>query len=74
MTELLDAMESTEKWNKITRAKNEVFRKKLNKDAAEKFSDYVTQRFIDTCNDKSIFGSFYNWESKSIAEKISVTY
>ncbi len=73
MTEMLDAMESTEKWNKITRAKNEVFRKKLDKDAAEKFSDYVTQRLIDTCNDKSIFGSFYNWESKSIAEKISVT-
>jgi hypothetical protein len=73
MTELLDALESTEKWNKITRAKNEVFRKKLDKDAAEKFSDYVTQRLIDTCNDKSIFGVFYNWESKSIAEKISVT-
>ena len=33
MTELLDAMESTEKWNKLTRAKNEVFRKKLDKDA-----------------------------------------
>ena len=73
MTEMLDALESTEKWNKLTRAKNEVFRKKLDKDAAEKFSDYVTQRLIDTCNDKTIFGSFYNWESKSIAEKISIT-
>ena len=71
--EMLEALESTEKWNKLTRAKNEVFRKKLDIDAAEKFSDYITQRFIDTCNDKSIFGDFYNWDAKSTAEKISVT-
>lgn len=73
MIEMLEAMESTEKWNKLTRAKNDVFRKKLDADAAEKFSEYVLQRLVDACNDKSIFGSFYNWESKSVADKISIT-
>lgn len=73
MIEMLDAMETTEKWNKFTRAKNEVFRKKLDAEKAEKFADYITQRFIDTCNDKSIWGSFRNWENKSQDEKISIT-
>lgn len=73
MIKMLEAMESTEKWNKLTRAKNELFRKKLDIDAAEKFSEHVLQRLVDTCNDKYIFGSFYNWELKSVADKISIT-
>ena len=73
LEEMLGAMETTEKWNKFVVAKNEIFTGKIDKEKAAKFADYVTKRFIDSCNDKTVFGSFQNWKTKTTEEKISVT-
>ena len=73
LTEIFDAMETTEKWEKYVRAKNEVFRGQLDKEKAEKFANYLTQRFLDACNDKTVFGSFINWDKKTPDEKVSIT-
>ncbi|MBQ7409046.1 MAG: hypothetical protein IJV03_00615 [Alphaproteobacteria bacterium] len=73
LTEIFDAMETTEKWEKYVRAKNEVFRGQIDIEKAEKFADYLTQRFLDACNDKTVFGSFINWKNKTTDEKISIT-
>lgn len=71
--EMFVAMETPEKWDKFVRAKNKTFTGQIDKDKAEKFADYVTQRFIDACNDKTVFGSFQNWQTKTVEEKISIT-
>ena len=73
LTAAFDAMETTEKWEKYVRAKNEVFRGHIDIEKAEKFADYLTQRFLDACNDKTVFGSFINWKNKTTDEKISIT-
>jgi hypothetical protein len=73
LEEILGAMETNEKWDKFVAAKNEVFTGKIDKEKASKFADYLTKRFIDACNDKTVFGSFQNWQLKSTEEKTSIT-
>lgn len=73
LIEAFEAMETTEKWEKYVRAKNELLRGQINKEKAEKFADYLIQRFLDACNDKTVFGSFVNWNNKTTDEKISIT-
>lgn len=45
---------------------------KMDREKCEKFSDYITTRFIDACNHETISGRFQNWKEKSDAEKLKL--
>lgn len=72
MKEHFAAMETPEKYKQFVTAKNQLFTGKINQERVQKFAEYTTGRFLDACNDKSVFGSFQNWENKTSDEKIQI--
>ena len=44
----------------------------MNREKCEKFSDYMTNRFLDACNSAEISGRFQNWQNKPDSEKIKL--
>lgn len=41
----------------------------MDREKCEKFSDYMTTRFLDACNSPEISGRFQNWQNKQDSEK-----
>ena len=46
---------------------------KMDREKCEKFSDYMTDVFIATCNNGEISNQFQNWKDKSDAERLKLT-
>lgn len=46
--------------------------KNMNRQKCERFSDYMTDLFVNTCNHETISGRFQNWKDKSDAEKLKL--
>lgn len=45
---------------------------KMDREKCEKFSDYMTDVFIATCNNSEISSQFQNWNSKSDSERLKL--
>lgn len=45
---------------------------KMDREKCEKFSDYMTDVFIATCNNSEISNQFQNWKDKSDAERLKL--
>lgn len=45
---------------------------KMDREKCEKFSDYMTDVFIATCNNGDISGQFQNWKDKSDSERLKL--
>ncbi|MBO4480333.1 MAG: hypothetical protein J5742_01750 [Alphaproteobacteria bacterium] len=69
---LYRSLESPEKWKAFRQEQIADVAGDINRAKCEKFSDYMTDQFINTCNDKEIAGRFKNWEQKSDSEKLKL--
>ena len=72
LEELFNAMETPEKWREFRKAKIKTIIKDFDIQRCDAFADYITKRFIDACNDKTVFGRFQNWINMSDEEKVEL--
>ena len=69
---LYKSLESPEKWMAYRKEQIADVAGDIDRAKCEKFSDYMTDQFINTCNDKEIAGRFKDWEQKSDSEKLKL--